>query len=143
MRRLRGDCAVFLARSLARSLPGLPSFLACSSCADALAIRISKQGDGSRVHLSICRDGSKQFLGILALERSIFFLVAKSFLKSWWFSSNWITRGSWWVRGWVGSLLACFLVCLHCFQEHGRVREKESSGRSLQKKTREKEASKD
>jgi hypothetical protein len=47
------------------------------------------------------------------------------------------------VGAWVGRLLACLLVCLHCFQEHGRVREKESSGGSLQKKAREKEVNKD
>lgn len=47
------------------------------------------------------------------------------------------------VGAWVGRFFACLLVCLHCFQEHGRVREKESSGGSLQKKAREKEASKD
>jgi phage-related protein len=43
----------------------------------------------------------------------------------------------------VGAWLGRLLVCLHCFQEHGQVREKESSRGSLQKKPREKEVNKD
>jgi hypothetical protein len=63
---LRGDCAV------AHSLGFLPCLLiVCGRARDPH----DHQRDGSRIDLSIRRDGSKQnFWGIIALERSVFFL---------------------------------------------------------------------
>jgi hypothetical protein len=73
------------------------------------------QRDLSRIDLSIRRDGSKQFfLGIIALERSVFFLVAKVFLEELVVFEQ-LDHERELVGAWVGRFLACLLVCLHCF----------------------------
>jgi hypothetical protein len=73
-RRLRS-----LPRSLARSLaPSLAPWASVLPCLLIVCERArdpyQQQRGGSRIDLSILRDGSKKNLGIIALERSVFFL---------------------------------------------------------------------